>query len=316
MKLRVLFLKRKHVFYFLLVLVVFTFFIISRMSNNTSSPIFKVSSFNKAYRMDLTGDGKGDVLYITANKGKYLAQVNSQKDSFYLEPNKKLNSMGLHTPHWPMRVKLFDISRDNVPEIFIQSSENNKPIQHVFMYTNNKFEDIFCSSNNVLGFIDCTNNKTPKLISGKIDEANFQFSNYILLQGKFERYDFNAAENFMGKDTVLNFINLITSNNLQGIQIKEEVFDAKTISNSSSAISKIMSLGKNFIFQDGTFMDTKSNSNGEPSQVQWILNFRGNSLSEQNEIKNLTLILNLKASKDPKESFYYKIYSIIVDKNM
>jgi len=310
LKLRILFLRKKHLFYFLLVLVVFTFFIISRISTKDSSPIFKVSSFNKAIKADLTGDGKGDVLYISTIKDKYLVQVSSQKETFPLEPERKLPTLGTHSDYWPMRIKLYDISRDNFPEIFIQSSENNKPVQHVFIFNSGKFLDIFSSNNNLLGFLDVTNNKTPKFISGKIGETNFNISNYILIQGKFQKYDYNTTDTFMGKDTIQSFITILTSKDKKNLEISKEILDSKLYSNLNSIINKIMSEDKNFIFQDAIFIDTKSNSNGEPTEVQWTLNFRENLVSNPDEYKNLTIKVTLRIKSTSTEKYQYKICSI------
>ncbi|WP_415875486.1 FG-GAP repeat domain-containing protein [Clostridium sp.] len=315
LKFRVLFLKRKQIYYFLLIVVVLIFFGFSILSNNRASyATFSVGSVDKTYKSDLTGDGKQDVLYITLNKNKYYLQVNTEKDSFYLEPSKNLASVGNYYPYWPMRVNILDISRDKIPEIFIQSSKENKPIQHVFLYEKNRFKDIFCSYNNILGFMDCTNNKTPKMISGNISKNNFSFSNYILLQGKLEKYDYKAEETFMGKDTILSFINAITSLNPENLQLPQEIFDSKTYDKSISIIESMANSSSNFIFQDASFIDTKSNKDGDPTQVEWTLNFRANSSKELKDIKNYTLKLNLNFFKDSKEKYCFKISSLYIKK--
>lgn len=309
LKFRVLFLKKKQIYYFLLVVVVLLFFGVSVLSNNRASyTTFKVGPWDKTYKADLNGDGKEDLLYVTLNKSnKYYLQIISDKESQYLEPNKSLPTLGNYCLHWPMRVKLLDISRDKVPEIFLQSSVNNKPIQHIFIHTNNNYTDIFSSYNNTLGFIDCSNNQSPKIISGNIYQNNFSFANYILLQDKLEKYYYKTEETFMGKDTILNFINLITTLNPENFQPNEDIFDPKYYGNVSSVVKSLASFGSNFIFQDATFIDTKSNKDGKPIQVEWILNFRANSVSSPNELKNYTLKLVLNAFVNSKEKFYYKI---------
>lgn len=315
MKFRVLFLKRKQIYYFLLIIIVLLFFGFSILSGTRASyTTFNVGSIDKTYKADLTGDGKQDVLYITSNKTKYYLQVNTEKDSLYLEPSKNLASVGNYYAHWHMRVNLLDISRDKVPEVFIQSSQSNKPIQHVFLHKNNSFKDIFCSYNNVMGFIDCTNNRTPKMISGKISKSNFSFSNYILIQDRLEKYNYQAEETFMGKDTILHFISIITTLNPENLQPSEEIFDSKTYGNSLSTIKGLANSGSNFIFQDATFLDTKCDKNGEPIQIEWILNFRANPIKSTSDIKNYTLKLNLNAFKNSKERYYFKISSISIEK--
>ncbi|MBE6042932.1 MULTISPECIES: FG-GAP repeat domain-containing protein [Clostridium] len=315
LKFKVLFLKRKQIYYFLLIVIVLIFFGFSILSDNrTSYTTFSIGSIDKVYKSDLTGDGKQDVLYITLNKDKYCLQVNTEKDSFYLEPSKNLASVGNYCPYWPMRVNILDISRDKIPEIFIQSSKENRPIQHVFLYEKNRFKDIFCSYNNILGFIDCTNNKTPKMISGNISKNNFSFSNYILLQGKLERYNYRAEETFMGKDTILSFINAITSLNPENIQLPQEIFDPKTYDKALPIIESMANSSSNFIFQDASFIDTKSNKDGDPIQVEWTLNFRANSIKSLKDIRNHTLKLKLNFFKDSKEKYCFKISSLYVKK--
>lgn len=311
LKLRVLFLRKKYIYYFLLILAVFTFFIISHLSaNNSLSTFFSINSNEKAIKADLTGDGKQDLLYITTNKDKYTLQVNTEKESLYLEPSS--NTLGNYSLNWPMRVKLLDVTRDKIPEIFVQSSQNNNPLQHIFIYNNGKFQDILCTSNNIFGFIDSTSNKTPKIISGNLHQNIFTFSNYILIQNQLEKYNYNVADNFMGKDTISYFINMITTLSQDYVQPSSEIFDPKISSSSLSVISSLPYLGNNFTFQDALFTDTKSNKDGEPSQIQWILSFRGNAINT-NEPKNFTLKLNLKAFDTSKEKYQFKIYSISLE---
>lgn len=315
MKFRVLFLKRKQIYYFLFIVVIFLLFGFSVMLKSRASyTTFTVGSHTKSYKKDLNGDGKEDVLYITLNKNKYYLQVNTENDSTYIEPNKNLPSLGNYSVYWPMRVKLVDITRDNIPEIFIQSSQNNKPIQHGFLYKNNDFKDIFCNYNNVLGFIDYSNNKTPKVVSGKISQGNFTFSNYILLQNKLEEYQYNAEEYFMGKNTILHLIGAITVSSPENIQPTGDIFDHKNYDNAMGNLIKLSTLGTNFIFQDATFIDTRSNKKGEPSQIEWILNFRGNPIKSSSELKNYTLKVNLKAFENSKENYYFKVFSITLQK--
>nr|WP_272507392.1 VCBS repeat-containing protein [Clostridium aestuarii] len=311
MRFNVLFFKRKHLYYaglITLVLIFFIFYISSK--NNIVSSTFTVNLNNKSYKADFTGDGKEDILYITTNKDKYHLQVNTEKDSIYLEPSKKLPIVGNFYPYWTMRVKLIDISRDKVPEIFIQSSYKNKPIQHMFVYNNNTFKDIFCSYNNILGFVDCTNNATPKIISGKISNGNLEFCRYIFLQNKLEQYSEQTSNIFMGKDTIMFFINLITTLSKDYKPTSENLFVPHISSNSLALIEALANTDSTYIFQDATFMDTKSYKNGTPSQVEWILNFRGISKQPQNTVKNYTLKLNLKAFNNSKEKFHFKINSI------
>lgn len=311
MKFKVLFFKRKHIYYCILVFVVLMFFAFSLLTDgNTSYTTFNVGINEKSIKKDLTGDGKKDTLYIIKDKDKYHLEIATKKSSFYLKPSEKLPTMGKYSSNWPMRIELLDVSRDKIPEIFVQSSQNNKSIQHVFTYQNNQFKDIFTSYNNILGFIDCSNNKTPKVISGIVSENNFAFSNYMLLNNKFEKYYYKTEPTFMGKDTILCFIDLITRLNPNSNNYNKDIFHSKLEENSLDIISTLANSASNFIFQDGTFIDIKSNNNGKPITIQWTLNFRANSKASKNTVKNYTLKLNLIYCENSKENFNFKISSI------
>lgn len=312
MKFKVFFIKRKHIYYSVLILLVFIFFIIftNLKSKDISSPTFSINSDKKTYKADLTGDGNNDILYITTLKDKYYLQVNTDKNSTYIQPNKNINTLGTYTPYWSARVKLLDINRDRIPEIFIQSSEKNKPIQHGFLYNNGKFQTIFSSHNNILGFIDCSNNKTPKLISGNISKDGFQFYNYILIQNELKKYTYNYEEKFAGKNIILSFINLITSGVNSSSIIDKNIFSNDVDKSSLYTIDALINSDTIYTFQDAQFIDIKSDNNGNPSQIQWILNFRGISNNNPSSIKNYTFKLLLKSDKSSNDSYYYKIFSI------
>ena len=148
MKLQILFLKKKYIYYVLATIVfsvMLTFFLFLK---NGSISTFNIITENKMMQADLTGDGTKDILYIkTETKtDKYYIQINSQDKSYYLEPSKKINTVGNYYSYWPMRLTLLDISRNNIPEIFTQASQNNKAMQHVFFWNGEKFEDTFCNT--------------------------------------------------------------------------------------------------------------------------------------------------------------------------
>lgn len=311
MKFKVLFIKRKHIYYLVLTSIVFISFVIFHsLKTKETYPTFSVNLNSKAYKADLTGDGKEDMLYITTNKDKYYLQVTTQKDSLFLEPNKNIKTLGSYYPYWTLRIKLLDISRDKIPEIFIQTSEKNNPIQHIFIYNNGKFENIFSSHNNVIGFVDCSNNKTPKLISGNISKGNFMFHNYILLQNKLEQFNYVSNDTFMGKDTILSFVNFVTTITKDSKIPDQQIFSPKISDTSMALVYALMNTDNTYVFQDAQFMDIRSTKDGEPSQIQWLLNFRGISNSNSNIIKNYTIKVTLKAFNTSKESYYFKIDSL------
>ena len=202
MKLQIIFLKKKYIYY-VLGIIIFTISLTFLFLFKTSA----ISTFNivneaKMMQADLTGDGTKDILYIKTDVNKYYIQINSGDKSYYLEPSKKINTVGNYYLQWPMRLTLMDISRNNVPEIFTQASVNNKAVQHVFLWTGEKYEDIFSSTNNILGFVDSKNNKTPKMLSGNIKDGKLNLISYIFIQDSLKSFDYNYVDNYMGKTTV------------------------------------------------------------------------------------------------------------------
>ncbi len=122
MKLQVIFFKKKYIYYTLAIIVfitIITFFLLFR-KNSIST--FNIVNETKMIQADLTGDGTKDILYIKTEIDKYYIQINSEDKSYYLEPSKKINTVGNYYPQWPMRLTLMDISRNKVPEIFTQAS--------------------------------------------------------------------------------------------------------------------------------------------------------------------------------------------------
>ena len=199
MKLQIIFLKKKYIYYALAILIftiTLTFFLLFK---NDSISTFNIVNESKMMQADLTGDGTKDILYIKTDADKYYIQINSGDISYYLEPSKKNNTVGNYYLQWPMRLTLMDISRNNVPEIFTQASVKDKAVQHVFLWNGEKYKDIFCSTNNVFGFVDSKNNKTPKMLSGNIKDGELNLTSYFFIQDSLKSFDYNYVDNYMGK---------------------------------------------------------------------------------------------------------------------
>lgn len=311
MKLRVLFLKKKHLIYLsiTLLIVIALIFIISRF--NKSLETFNIITESKLIKADFTGDGDEDILYIKTQDGKYYIQINSKNDSFYLQPNKKINTVGYYYPHWPMRISTMDISRDNKPEIFIQASHNNVPVQHVFVWDINQFKDIFCSNNNIMGVLDSRNNKTPKFISGNLKDGTMNLSYNILIGKQFKNYSYDSST-LPGRDVIIKFIQYIET--LPGGETnKPEIFYDGLSGKDLTLIGKLAGENNSYVFQDGYFTDSKANKNGEVSEIKWILNFKANSKNKEDIPGCYQIKLNLKPC--PSFNNEFRIYSLNLSNN-
>ena len=290
----------------IIILVLLTILLFTKKSTTT----FNTISNNKAIKADLTGDGVEDILYINTNNDKYYVQVTTKDTSLYLKPDIKLNTVGTYLTSWPMKVTLMDVNRDKVPEIFIQAQEKGVPIQHLFVWDNNTFKDLFSSSNNILGFMDCKNNKTPKIISENISKDQISQSNYVLINKQLHSFNYNSKNAFLGNDSILSFIKYV-----QGFPYSEpykpaNIFYPGLTGSDLAVIGKMAGNNVTYTFQDGLFMDTKWNMDGEASEVKWILNFKAISNSDNSIMTTCKITLSLKATAKDDGSNYYKIYAI------
>ncbi|WP_138202977.1 VCBS repeat-containing protein [Haloimpatiens lingqiaonensis] len=316
MKLKVIFLKKKHIYMIvsvLIVLLICIFFITLGKKKNSLST-FNIMSKDKIFKTDLTGDGEEDLLYVKTKKDKYYVQVNTKdKKSIFLEPEKKLDTLGDYYEHWPMRLTLKDINRDNTPEIFIQSCKNDKAIQHVFLWNKETFEDIFCSYNNILGFVDYSTNRTPKFMSGNYKDGKITFDSYMIVGRELRNFNYKYEENFFGKDTIGQFINLMCSmseaKDSFADSLKDITLNDSSLQKVDEFIREINSKTSKLSFQDGFFKDSKYIKDGQPSEIYWTLNFKGAS-KDSKDMKNYTLALTLKPCENKTEQISYKIAKV------
>jgi len=316
MKLQVIFLKKKNIYYTLAIIIFLTIITFFLLLQKSSISTFNIVNEPKMMLSDLTGDGVKDILYIKTEIDKYYIQINSEDKSYYLEPSKKINTVGNYYPQWPMRITLMDISRNKVPEIFTQASvegtasQNNEPIQHVFLWNGEKFNDIFCSTNNILGFIDSKNNKTPKVISGNVKDGNLNFTSYILIKNSLKSFDYNYTDNYMGKNTALGFINLMASFPLAELNISKDLFSADLNGNDISLLGDLSEKKMHLNFQDAVFKDSNWDKDGNASEILWTLNFKATNTEDLKETKNYTIELIVKFLPDSNKNSTFKISSI------
>ena len=313
MKLQIIFFKKKFV-YFTLAFFVFSTILsmfLFMENSNISLSTFNIVNENKMMQADLTGDGTKDILYIKTESetNKYHIQINSDDKSYYLEPSKKIDSVGNYYAQWPLRLTLMDISRNNIPEIFTQSSIKNKAIQHVFLWTGEKYDDIFCSNNNILGFVDSKNNKTPKVISGNIKDSKINFTSHIFIKNSLKSFTYNYPQNYMGSDTITGFIKLISSLPLQELNISKELFSSDLNGNDISLLNDLSNKKIHFDFQDAVFKDTNWDKSGNPSEISWTLNFKGTNNNDIKDSKNYTMELILKLMPKSDNTSTFKICS-------
>ncbi|AWZ48002.1 hypothetical protein C3495_03880 [Clostridiaceae bacterium 14S0207] len=274
---------------------------IKHKENNKTKATFNLVDDNKIIQKDFDGDGVKDILYIKKDleSNKYYIQINTKNKSYQLDANKNLKTLGTYSKSWPMRITIKDLNRDNIPEIILQSGEESDAIQHIFSWDINDFEDILSNKNNLIGFMDLTNNKTPKILSGNFYNDELYLKNYIIINNKATGFNINYPENFLGKATIKNFISFMLGSD----SLKENVVSSleEPLIN---PIFELKNSGYSFKFQDGIFEDIKCDTKGNIENIQWILNFKCKNDEEE---KNITFTLKLRKIKN-KDKDFYKIY--------
>lgn len=308
MKLRVIFLRKNQIIsIFLILLFLLTLFIFSYSKKSAST--FSTIGKSKTIKYDVTGDGVKDTININTKQGKYSIEIISKDKKIELIPGGNPKTLGKYSMEWPLRLTLMDISRNRIPEIIIQASDNNKAIQHIFLFQAGQFKDVFSDSNNILGIIDSQNNRTPKVISAKYSDTGFDFSNYILIGSELQKYNYNIIEDYMGKSTSLNLINYIQSLPKGEINVPKDIFDPALKGNELAIIGKMAAENCIYTFQDAFFKDIKYDKDGETNEVSWILNFKGININT-NEVKNYTLNVLMKKIAVDETNYKFKIYYI------
>jgi hypothetical protein len=305
MKLRVLFLKKTQIIYlatFLIACILLSFFLFTPRPNT----VFNIVDENQTIKADFTGDGSEDILYIKTEKDKYYIQINSKNQSYYLTPDKKFNTVGYFYDYWPMKVTLLDITNDKIPEIFVQASQDNNPVQHIFQWTGKDFRTIYSGTSNLIGFLDSKNSKIPKVITGNISSKEISYNYNIFMEKELHKISYE--KNLPGSDIIPLFVKYIESLPYDEGKLPKDIFSDEQINKIKTSIGNLCSQDNIYTFQDGNFMDTAFDNNGDSQVVQWNLSFRGVSKTNANYYKGYNLSVILKNSKSDKEKF--KIFSI------
>jgi hypothetical protein len=314
MKLRVLFLRKSYIYFFIFfiavsMIILTTSSLLPGIFPGTVHSILTISGQSKPIKGDFTGDGSEDILYINTEGNNYHIQIFNGNTSFHLKPNKKINTVGRFYTHWPMRITTLDINRDKTPEIFVQASSNGSPVLHVFSWNGEKFQDIFCSSNNVIGFLDYSNNKTPKFAAGNISAKNSNFLYYMYINNKMEYFKYEE-DNVPGIDSVKGFIQYIHSLPEGEGDVPKDIFYPGLSGQDLAAIGRLSSENNIYLFQDAVFNDTKWDKEGNITEIKWVLNFKGSSRTTVGQTKNYSVTIKLKPHKQCGDLKCFKIFSI------
>lgn len=287
---------------FILILVCLASFCYYFSNSITSQTIFPVNP-SKDSDYDLTGDGITDNFQLISNENIIDFNVKTSSSEFYF--SKEVNDKILFTKsiHWDPKIFIHDLSRNNIPEIILMGSKNNKSIYYIFVWNNNKFNLIASDNGNILGILDCKNTKTPQCISlSSASGGNSAKSFMVVNNSALDTTSSNL--NLPSLDSILNFINLVElPYNL------DELPDIFTNNINKNELSILWNLDKDnysYAFQNAFFYDYNWNDEGDPTAFKWRLSFEKSKLSGQDGDKEeLCLFLDI-----IKDHSAFKITSI------
>ncbi|ADL51323.1 FG-GAP repeat domain-containing protein [Clostridium cellulovorans] len=309
MKFKVLFLRRKYIYYtVILILTLILIFLYFITKPKETIATFTISKPEEAVKADFDGDGDNELLIISSNQGKFNLQITSNTKNIHINPDKVPNTLGNQLNYWHLRIILLDVNRDNLPEILLQGYNEKKPIQHIFAIEENDYIPLLSTTNNILGVLNVYSNKTPIVFTGNLINGDIKFNANLMLLNNVKSVSGTYEASFAGRDTIISFIKFIEAFPYTELLLPKKLDSGLLSTSDYNVINKLFKSGKRFVFQDGFFSDRKYDKDGEISELNWILNFKTVTPNAQNSEESCILNLILKSSKDT--SYHYKISSI------
>jgi hypothetical protein len=265
----------------------------------TISPV----NMSQDTQFDLNGDGKEDTLQLLNSQNQIDFKISNSNDSYYLSSDVDDNILFTNNNHLEPKVFLRDLSRDNIPEIIIQGSKNDKCISYVFHWNKKNFDLIFSSTNNILGILDSKNSKTPQCYSISSSEGVNSLKSFMVINDS--SLDTSKENSTLPSlDSVTQFIDLV-----QLPYVLDDVPDIFTPAIDKKNLSILWALDKenySYTFQNAFFYDYKWTESGDPVAIRWRLSFEKSNLKGSKSDKNeFILLIDLE-----KNESSYKINSI------
>ncbi|MGL4761340.1 MAG: hypothetical protein ACRC6T_05075 [Sarcina sp.] len=260
-------------------LIIFFFLLIfsSKIIQPKSIPTMALPEESKLIKQDLNGDSIVDLLYITSRDDKYYIETSINGKTYFLNEKRPLNTLGKHYDFAPIQINTNDVSRDNIPELFIQSFENNVPIQHIYTFTGDEFKDIFCSTNNTLGIINSKNNKSPKYISFDLNNFNSTLQKYMLTNSTPKNISFDDIT-IPGINVVQNLISFTTTDIPIG-----DIFLENTPQKTYDTLDIIDKSQNTYSLLDCFFIDKAWDRSGEIIKIDWNIRLKSTNIESDNQ---------------------------------
>lgn len=267
----------KHYIVFSLILFVLFSSLFFYFNEKNSLSVFNYSNNNIYSDFDLDGDGLLDKLEILKESNKYFINIHSQNTVYTLSDSNGNKYLGDTTSSFPIKVNIIDLSRDNIPEIVVRATIDSKPINYIFSFNNDSFNNLMKSDYNLLGLLDSNNNRTPSIYSLASRKGDSSTLSYMVINNKAKDIS-NIKKNIPGLSLIQEIIDYIEYP--YELNNGPDVFSTNI---PKSEISILWDLNKNnnrYNFQSGYFYDFKWNKNGDFNGLIWELSF--NQVNKKN----------------------------------
>lgn len=278
---KVIFIKKKHIFITAAIIFTTIALIYSITANNLHvSNAYSPISDNTS--IDINADGINDVINVSNN----TAIVTINKKQYNLSDYVKTINDSSTTASWPLKMYLCNISRNLSPEIILQSNYDNKSILAILSYCENSFTNIYQTTNNIFGITHLNSSKTPICYSINSSEGISSLNSFMISNNTIiDITKFNKT--IPGIENILPFIDLI-----------EAQYELDSIPNifsdniSSEELKILWNLDKDnntYSFQDGFFIDKSSDIEGNINSISWRLTFEKFNKTNSNSKKEIIL---------------------------
>ena len=230
---------------------------------------FNFFNLPNSYKADINNDGKIDTVIVKVDdltKKYNINVVCSDENGYKLEPDTVIKNFGYSTTKSPINVTFNDINGDGNQEIFIQSSDSNGPILHVFKYTSNNIEKIVSGRYFMYGVVNDPVDQTRMLVLGSERNNKIQFS--------YLKSDSNNISAYLPKQSMN-----LGGSNLSSIVNYIEKKDVEAISMNLNQKMQSNLVKGNLI--DGIIKDVKFSNYDIPSECTYVL--RTSSLNNNSE---------------------------------
>lgn len=286
-------LKNKTFYFLIACILAFVFFIFIKCNNkNDYIPTMSKPKYSDCIKKDLNGDGNDDLLYIVSKENKYYLEALINDKTYFFNEKRPLNTLGFYYDYAPISINFTDLSRDKLPEIIVQSLDQDSSIQHIFTFVDNEFKDIFCSTNNILGVMNSNNNKTPRYLSCSSTNIIDTLQKNMLIYDTPKNISYeNIDVTFLSH--TLSFLNDLTEEKFVNYDFISNDYHKKA----SKHLNMLIDSSSNYKLLDIFFIDIAWDSNSNPICYSFKVRYKRTNSENESSLIETEFSLLLKDNK-------------------